>query len=51
MRVKIAMLQTPNSHSRLELSRSLTSPAVADHRTVSVNALSYLHIMFRVKRA
>ena len=32
MRVEIAMMRTPDGHSRLELSRFLTPPAVADHR-------------------
>ena len=42
------MLVTPDGHSRLELSRFLTPPAVADHRNASVNALGYLRIMFAV---
>ena len=48
MRVEIAMMRTPDGHSRLELSRFLTPPAVADHRTAPVNALGYLRIMFAV---
>src|ERR1700756_905004 len=47
-RVEIAMLRTPDGHSRLELSRFLTPPAVADHRNAPVNALGYLRIMFAV---
>ena len=47
-RVEIAMLVTPDGHSRLELSRFLTPPAVADHRTAPVNALGYLRVMFAV---
>ena len=39
-RVEIAMLRTPDGHSRLELSRFLTPPAVADHRNAPVNALA-----------
>ena len=39
---------TPDGHSRLELSRYLTPPAVADHRNAPVNALGYLHVMFAV---
>src|SRR6185437_5346164 len=31
-RVEIAMMRTPDGHSRLELSRFLTPPVVADHR-------------------
>jgi catechol 2,3-dioxygenase-like lactoylglutathione lyase family enzyme len=48
MRVEIAMMRTPDGHSRLEISRFLTPPAVADHRNAPVNALGYLRIMFTV---
>jgi catechol 2,3-dioxygenase-like lactoylglutathione lyase family enzyme len=48
MRVEIAMMRTPDGHSRLELSRFLTPPTVADHRNAPVNALGYLRIMFAV---
>src|SRR2546423_3717171 len=48
-RVEIAMMRTPDGHSRLELSRFLTPPPVADHRTAPVNALGYLRIMFAVE--
>src|SRR6266849_609693 len=41
-RVEIAMMRTPDGHGRLELSRFLTPPAVADHRNAPVNALGYL---------
>ncbi|HKV74852.1 MAG TPA: VOC family protein [Gemmatimonadales bacterium] len=47
-RVEIAMLVTPDGHSRLELSRFLAPPVVADHRTAPVNALGYLRAMFAV---
>ncbi len=47
-RVEIAMLITPDGHSRLELSRFLTPPVVADHRNAPVNALGYLRVMFTV---
>src|SRR3954449_4161926 len=47
-RVEIAMMRTPDGHSRLELSRFLTPPVVADHRKAPVNALSYLRVMFAV---
>src|ERR671936_562405 len=43
-RVEIAMMRTPDGHSRLELSRFLAPPVVADHR----NALGYLRVMFAV---
>src|SRR3954464_14281519 len=46
--VEIAMLVTPDGHSRLELSRFLTPPVVADHRKAPVNALGYLRVMFAV---
>jgi catechol 2,3-dioxygenase-like lactoylglutathione lyase family enzyme len=47
-RVEIAMLVTPDGHSRLELSRFLTPPVVADHRNAPVNSLGYLRVMFAV---
>ena len=47
-RVEIAMMRTPDGHSRLELSRFLTPPIVADHRNAPVNALGYLRVMFAV---
>jgi catechol 2,3-dioxygenase-like lactoylglutathione lyase family enzyme len=48
--VEIAMMVTPDGHSRLELSRFLDPPTVSDHRTAPVNALGYLRIMFTVDR-
>ena len=48
MRVEIAMMRTPDGHSRLELSRFLAPAVVADHRTAPVNALGYLRVMFAV---
>ena len=47
--VEIAMMVTPDGHSRLELSRFLTPPVIADHRTAPVNALGYLRAMFTVE--
>ena len=47
-RVEVAMMRTPDGHSRLELSRFLAPPVVADHRTAPVNALGYLRVMFAV---
>jgi catechol 2,3-dioxygenase-like lactoylglutathione lyase family enzyme len=47
-RVEIAMLVTPDGHGRLELSRFLSPPVVADHRSAPVNALGYLRVMFAV---
>jgi catechol 2,3-dioxygenase-like lactoylglutathione lyase family enzyme len=46
--VEIAMLVTPDGHSRLELSRFITPRAVADHRQAPVNSLGYLRVMFAV---
>ena len=47
-RVETAMMRTPDGHSRLELSRFLAPPVVADHRNAPVNALGYLRVMFAV---
>jgi catechol 2,3-dioxygenase-like lactoylglutathione lyase family enzyme len=47
-RVEVAMMHTPDGHSRLELSRFLDPPIVADHRNAPVNALGYLRVMFKV---
>jgi catechol 2,3-dioxygenase-like lactoylglutathione lyase family enzyme len=46
--VEIAMMVTPDGHSRLELSRFITPPTISDHRTAAVNALGYLRVMFTV---
>ncbi|HAF29547.1 MAG TPA: glyoxalase [Bacteroidales bacterium] len=46
--VEVAMMATPDGHSRLELSQFLTPHTIADHRTAPVNSLGYLRIMFRV---
>lgn len=46
--VEIAMMVTPDGHSRLELSRFLTPPTISDHRTAPVNSLGYLRVMFTV---
>lgn len=46
--VEVAMMRTPDGHSRLELSRFLMPPIVADHRNAPVNALGYLRVMFTV---
>jgi len=47
-RVEVAMMRTPDGHSRLELSRFLDPPVVVDHRNAPVNALGYLRVMFEV---
>lgn len=48
-RVEVAMMVTPDGHSRLELSRFLAPSVVADHRNAPVNALGYLRSMFTVE--
>ena len=47
-RVEVAMMRTPDGHGRIELSRFLAPPVVADHRNAPVNALGYLRVMFAV---
>ena len=47
-RVEVAMMRTPDGNSRLEISRFLDPPVVADHRNAPVNSLGYLRIMFAV---
>ena len=47
-RVEIAMMVSPDGHSRLELSRFIEPAVVADHRNAPVNALGYLRAMFTV---
>jgi catechol 2,3-dioxygenase-like lactoylglutathione lyase family enzyme len=47
-RVEVAMMRTPDGHGRVELSRFLAPPVVADHRNAPVNALGYLRVMFAV---
>jgi catechol 2,3-dioxygenase-like lactoylglutathione lyase family enzyme len=49
MRVEVAMMRTPDGHSRLELSRFVSPPVVTDHRSAPVNALGYLRVMFAVE--
>lgn len=46
--VEIAMMVTPDGHSRLEISRFITPPVIADNRNAPVNALGYLRVMFTV---
>ena len=46
--VEIAMMVTPDGHSRLEISRFVSPPVIADHRNAPVNALGYLRVMFTV---
>lgn len=46
--VEVAMMVTPDGHSRIELSRFISPKTVSDHRTAPVNSLGYLRVMFRV---
>lgn len=48
-RVEIAMMRTPDGHSRIELSRFDAPAIVSDHRTAPVNSLGYLRVMFAVE--
>lgn len=47
-KVEIAMMVTPDGHSRLELSRFISPQVIAGHRNAPVNALGYLRAMFTV---
>jgi catechol 2,3-dioxygenase-like lactoylglutathione lyase family enzyme len=47
--VEMAMMVTPDRHSRLEISRFISPPVIADHRKAPVNSLGYLRIMFTVE--
>jgi catechol 2,3-dioxygenase-like lactoylglutathione lyase family enzyme len=47
--VEVAMMVTPDGHSRLELSRFISPAIIADNRTAPVNSLGYLRVMFNVK--
>lgn len=47
--VEVAMMVTPDGHSRLELSRFIEPTTVSDHRTAPVNSLGYLRVMFKVE--
>lgn len=46
--VEVAMMVTPDGHSRLEISRFIKPKIISDHRTAPVNSLGYLRVMFRV---
>jgi len=49
MRCEVAMMITPDGHSRLELTRFTAPPIASDHRRAPVNALGYLRVMFTVE--
>ena len=46
--VEVAMMVTPDGHSRLEISKFINPTTISDHRNAPVNSLGYLRIMFRV---
>lgn len=46
--VEVAMMVTPDGHSRLEISKFIAPETISDHREAPVNSLGYLRIMFRV---
>lgn len=48
-KVEIAMMVTPDGHSKLELSKFYSPPVISDHRNAPVNSLGYLRVMFTVK--
>lgn len=48
-KAEIAMMVTPDGHSRLELSQFHTPSVIADHREAPVNAFGYLRAMFTVE--
>lgn len=47
--VEIAMMVTPDGHSRLELSKFIYPETISDHRKAPVNSLGYLRVMFKVE--
>ena len=47
--VEIAMMVTPDGHSRLELSQFISPTTISDHRSAPVNSLGYLRVMFAVE--
>ena len=46
--VEVAMMVTPDGHSRLEISQFLSPLTISDHREAPVNSLGYLRVMFTV---
>lgn len=46
--VEIAMMVTPDGHSRLELCEFNRPEIIEDHRRAPINALGYLRVMFNV---
>lgn len=47
--VEIAMMVTPDGHSRLEICQYHRPAIISDHCTAPVNAYGYLRIMFNVE--
>lgn len=48
-RVEIAMMRTPDGHSRIELTRFNAPSIASDNRTAPVNSLGYMRVMFTVE--
>lgn len=48
-RVEIAMMRTPDGHSRIELTRFHVPAIASDHRAAPVNSLGYMRVMFTVE--
>lgn len=48
--VEVAMMVTPDGHSRIELSQFINPVTYSDHRNAPVNSLGYLRAMFTVER-
>lgn len=46
--VEIAMMVTPDGHSKLEICQYIHPAIISDHRTAPVNSLGYLRVMFEV---
>lgn len=46
--VEVAMMVTPDGHSRLEISQFIAPVTISDHREAPVNSLGYLRVMFTV---
>ncbi len=47
-RVEMAMMVTPDGHSRLEITKFLSPAVISGYRTAPANSYGYLRLMFRV---
>ena len=47
--VEVAIMVTPDGHSKLEISRFIRPDVVSNHTAAPVNALGYLRAMFTVQ--